>query len=215
MPGKLSQASVASTPKPSCRGLWVRPDWAPEAKKTRLDQETGRVAGVGHEPGRLASLPTVSVLVRLSNPSPALPSLCLSSEPCPLDPEQQAPARMGPSCLPVVFRCPRLLCSWGVLALPGTAAALAHPSPGTHWAPLLGGPRGRAGQGLLTPGLWSLSTCSGGTPGPQHGLPRARGPLLTWLSPQHPRFPPGQRDQHRQPGVRHGRELHGIRHCPE
>ena len=69
----------ASTPKPSCRGLWVRPGRAPEAKKARLDQETRRVAGVGREPGHLASLPTVSVLVHLSSPAPALPSLCHSS----------------------------------------------------------------------------------------------------------------------------------------
>lgn len=157
MSGKPSQSPVISTPKPSCHGLWVRPGRAPEAKKARLGQETGRVAGVGREPGRLASLPTVSVLVVCPALPPALPSLCLSSEPCPLDPEQAGPGTHGPILSASCAQMPPTPLQLGVLALPGTAAALACPSPGTHRAPLLGG----LGAGL---GKASLPLVSGPCP---------------------------------------------------
>lgn len=106
------------------------------------------MARVGHEPGHLASLPTVSVLVRLSSPAPALPSLCLSSEPCPLDPEQAGPGTHGPILSASCAQMPPTPLQL-VLALPGTAAALACPSPSTHWAPLLGGPGAGLGKASL------------------------------------------------------------------
>ena len=86
---------------------------------------------MGREPGRLASLPTVSVLVVCPALPPALPSLCLSSEPCPLDPEQAGPGTHGPILSASCAQMPPLLCSWGcwpcLAQLPRwPAPALAH-----------------------------------------------------------------------------------------
>ena len=195
-PGKLPQAPVVSAPKPSCRGLWVRPGQAPEAKKAGL--EGWPVWGMSP-----AALPPCPLCLYWSV-CPPLPQCSLLSASA-LGPEQAGPGMLGPIHSVSFAQMPLLFCSWTCRPCLHSGHS-SRPSPDTCWTPppTARGLEGRAGRGLLTRGLWSLSACSRCTPGPQRGLPRARGPLLAQHSPHCPRFPPGQRDQHRQPGVGHG-----------
>lgn len=178
--------------KPNCHGLWVRPGRALKTKKARLDHiRAGGGGGVVRTMPRgavgLAALTPCPLCLCRSpvHPAPALPS-CLSSVPCPLSPEQAGPGTLGPILAASSARLPL-----EVVALPGIAWPPPTPKPmldpPSHCSGVVDG----AGP-LLPPGLWSLSTCSGGAPDPQHTLPRAHGPLLARRGLQHPRFPPSQ-----------------------
>lgn len=93
-------------------------------------------------------------------------------------------------CLPTPCLCPSVHPSLPGPSLPASAQALCSqgPKPAAPWCtldpaswplPLLGD----LGSGLLLLGPLSLSPHSGCAPDPQHSLPRACSPLVTWHSP--------------------------------
>ncbi|XP_023383911.1 membrane-associated phosphatidylinositol transfer protein 2 [Pteropus vampyrus] len=82
------------------------------ANLTRSSVWDQKVAG-GRGPGRVAPLPTVSVLVSV-HPCPSLPSLCLSSVPCPLGPGQAGSGTPGPILTASFAQMPRSSATGGV-----------------------------------------------------------------------------------------------------
>lgn len=153
IPQRPLQALLLAPLKPSYGALWVRPREAEPGRLGGLAKISvlGQMGGQGgHEPGRLASLPTVSVsVVCPSLPQPSLLSR-LSSVPSLLALSRQALARLVPSSLPAVLR------SHHSPAAGGVGRGSSPPSPGHAgpYLPLLRGLGACAGGPSLT--HWSL-----------------------------------------------------------